>query len=236
MKEDVKKFLDSVKESDSDTFKVYVPSQKKEVDCKPLSFKQQKEIISTVAEGPTGAVKFQRILNDVILENLGSVLLSDKSAVIVALRKNAIGNPEIDEEEIDLDGVLKNFRKFNPKKTTSIKDKITASIEIPTIEKENKILYSTIESFRKNGENVGKNVSQIYTYEIVKYIKELGIGEVNIKFDEISVGEMLEIVDNLPLNFNKKIIDFIQDYKTQEAEILKVGDKEIDIDVSFFDS
>lgn len=236
MNEEAKKFLDSIKEVDSDTFKVYVPSQKKEVDCKPLSFKQQKEIISTVAEGVVGAVKFQKILNNIILDNLGSVLLSDKNAVIVALRKNAMGDLERDDEKIDLGEVLKNFKNYSPSKTKKLNEKIKAILEVPTLERENKILNSVIEAFKKNKDDAGKSISQIYTYEIIKYIKSLEIGESVVNFEELSSTDMVQIVENLPLWFNRKIIDFIQEIKGQEADVLKVGEKIIEIDVSFFDS
>lgn len=235
MNEDIKKFLDSVKEADSDTFKVYVPSQKKELDCKPLSFKQQKDVISTVAEGVVGAIRFQKVLNAIILDNLGSVLMSDRNAVIVAMRKNAMGNFQVDDNEIDLDEVLKSYRKVSPKKTEKIKDRISATLEIPTIEKENKILNSIIESFKKNGDDAGKNLSQIYTYEIIKYIKDVELGETKIIFDDLKISEMVQIVESLPLWFNKKVIDYVQDWKISDADALKVGGVDIEIDVSFFD-
>jgi hypothetical protein len=83
-------------------------------------------------------------------------------------------------------------------------------------------------------------LSEIYTYELVKYIKSLTVGEDTVQFSEISVRDRIKIVNNLPLSINKQIIEFIQDIKQKEVEVLKVeidGEvHQIDIDVAFFDA
>lgn len=236
MNDDVKNFLESIKGISEDTIKVYVPSAKKDVDVKPLSFKQQKEIISTVAEGVVGAIKFQKILNQIIIDNYQDCPLTDKSAIIVALRKNSIGDLKLEESEIDLDEVIGNFKKTKIKSKDKITDKINVDVRIPTLSQENKILNSLIETFKKSGDDVGKNISQIYSYEIIKFIDKISVEETEISFSDLKVSDMVDVVDNLPLSLNKKIIEFIQNYKNADGDALKIGEHQIEIDVSFFDS
>jgi hypothetical protein len=83
-------------------------------------------------------------------------------------------------------------------------------------------------------------LSEIYTYEITKYIKSLAVGEDIVQFSDISVRDRVKIVNNLPLSINKQIVEFIQDIKEKETDVLKVeidGEvHQIDIDITFFDS
>ena len=62
-------FLDKLSSLKND-FKVYVPSIKKDVVAKPITLKQQKDIISTAVNGVLGALQFTEAINNIILENV----------------------------------------------------------------------------------------------------------------------------------------------------------------------
>ena len=91
----------------------------------------------------------------------------------------------------------------------------------------------------KGDNNLSKNVANIYTYEIVKYIDSISFGE-ELDFDNLSVKERVEIVDNLPIAINKQIINFIQGLKELESKMVEYpvedGKSRVEIDVNFFDS
>jgi len=87
-------FLDKLSTLKND-FKVYVPSLKKEVVAKPITLKQQKDVISTTVNGVLGALQFTDTLNNVILDNVeGSNFYSfDRIPIILGLRSNSFPYP-----------------------------------------------------------------------------------------------------------------------------------------------
>jgi hypothetical protein len=242
MEESTKTFLEKLQELKEKKIKVDVLSTKKQIDASPLSFKQQKDLISTIADGSIGSLKFQKFINDIIIQNTGDSTLkvTDKLPIIVQLRVDSIGNKikfGEDEVEISLDKIL----KLKPKNSKTLKGDISIELEVPTLSEENEIILATIQTLKKDGEQeVGKNVGSIYTYEIVKYVKTIKFGDQTLDFKEVSIRDRVKIVDNLPLSTNKEIISFIQEIKKLESEALVVQvdgqDKYFDIDVSFFDS
>lgn len=244
MNENVQQFLDSIQDLKSKKFKVPQISAGKDILCKPLTFKQQKDLISTIADGTVGVLKFQKNINDIIMENLekDDVLMGDKIPIILNIRANSIGTKiKIDDDIADISSSVdkSNYLKFPT--PPSIDGEIIVKLGIPTLKEENKIITYSIELMKKSGGNdTGKNIGNIYTFEIIKFIESVKFGDNELVFSEIPVKDRVTIVDNLPLTVNKKIIKYIESFKEVENDILKVDvggeQKSFDIDVSFFDS
>jgi hypothetical protein len=245
MDDSVKLFLEKINEIKSDKLKVDVISTGKQIECEPLTFKQQKEIISTITEGIVGALKFQKVVNDAILENTGDKTLTvvDKILIAVQLRSNSVGTTiKFDDEKYDvLSEVINKLKVLKPTTTKKIEGVIALELETPTLVAENQVITACVDILKKDADkDVGKSVGDIYTFEIVKYIKSITIGEDSIKFNNLPIRDRVKIVDNLPLSLNKEITAFIQAYKSLENEALTVrindSDRLIDVDVAFFDS
>lgn len=245
MDDNIKSFLDKVNQLKEDNFKVTVISKKSEIDCEPLTFKQQKDIISTITDGITGPLKFQKNLNDIIVENTKNKDLTvvDKLLIVLQLRKNSIGSVvKVKNEKYDvLDDVIKKVSKLKHTLSKNIKGPISIEVEVPTLGAENQVINACIESVKRDSDKeVGKSLSDIYTFEIVKYIKSVSIMNDILNFQDLSVRDRVKIVNNLPLSLNKEIADFIQDIKKAELDALSFntddGEITIEIDVSFFDS
>jgi hypothetical protein len=245
MEDNIKNFLDKVDQLKSDNLKVNVISKNSEIDCESLTFKQQKDIISTITEGITGPLKFQKNLNDIIVENTKDKELKvvDKLLIILQLRKDSVGTVvKLKNNKYDiLNGIIEKVKKLSPKLSKSIKGAISIDLEVPTLISESQVINSCIDSVKKDSEKeVGKSLSDIYTFEIVKYIKTVSIKDDVLNFQDLSVRDRVKIVNNLPLSVNKQIVDFIQDIKQAELDALSFdtesGESTLEIDVSFFDS
>lgn len=247
MEDNVKNFLDKIQEIQNNTIEVDLISTGKKIKSTPLTFKQQKELISTIADGPVGALKFQRILNQIVLHNTGNSLVRsiDRLPIIIKLRAAAIGSTIAlgDDKNIivNIQDILEKITKSpKPELSYKIEGDIEISLEVPLMTKENAIVSTTIESVLKNVDNLGKNVGDIYTYEIVKYIKDIKFGEDVITFEDIYLADKVNIVDNLPISINKKIIEFIENIKKIENDWLTIevdGDKvTLDMDITFFEA
>jgi hypothetical protein len=243
MDDNTKAFFDKIQEIKEKKIKIYLLSQNKQVDCDPLSFKQQKELISTVADGMVGALKFQKYLNDTITQNIGQdISLSDRLPIILQLRMDSIGTTIKHEDDVvDLTPSLEKSKELTFKNKKTIKGDITIQVEVPTLKEENQVIQASIDLLKKDGDSeMGKNVGNIYTYEIVKFIKSLKFGEQELVFKDIPVRDRVKIVENLPLSQNKQVIEFIQEIKEKENSVMEIekdGKKVFfDIDVNFFNS
>lgn len=245
MEDNIKNFLDKVDQLKSDNLKVNTISKNSEIDCESLTFKQQKDIISTITEGITGPLKFQKNLNDIIVENTKDKELKvvDKLLIILQLRKDSVGTfVKLKNNKYDvLNDIIEKAKKLSPKLSKSIKGAISIELEVPTLISESQVINSCIDSVKKDSDKeVGKSLSDIYTFEIVKYIKTVSIKDDVLNFQDLSVRDRVKIVNNLPLSVNKQIVDFIQDIKQAELDALSFdtesGESTLEIDVSFFDS
>ena len=245
MDANVKSFLEKINELKSDKLQVDVISTGKQIECESLTFKQQKEIISTITEGIVGALRFQKVINDAILENTGDKTLTavDKTLIAVQLRSNSVGTfIKFEDERYDvLAGVIDKLKSLKPTTKKTLSGDINLELEVPTLVAENQVITACVDMLKKDSDkDVGKSVGDIYTFEIVKYIKTIRIGEDAIDFNTLPVRDRVKIVDNLPLSLNKEITAFIQAYKSLENDALTVrindSDRLIDVDVAFFDS
>jgi hypothetical protein len=245
MDDNVKLFLDKINELETENLKVDVISTGKKIECEPLTFKQQKEIIATITEGIVGALRFQKVINDAVLENTSNKTLTivDKILIAVQLRANSVGTViKFDGEGHDvLNDVIEKLKSIKPITSKNIKGVINVDLEIPTLIAENQIITACVDTLKKDSDkDIGKSVGDIYTFEIVKYIKNISIGEDAIDFSNLSIRDRIKIVNNLPLSLNKEITLFIQAFKLLENDALTVrinnSDRLIDVDVAFFDS
>jgi len=243
MENDIKKFLESIQELKEEKFDVNQITTGNKVKCKKISFKQQKNIISTITDGASGVMKFQKILNDIIMENTetNDWLVVDKIPVIVKMRIESLGNLLKNKDtEIDLNQ-LKLLEKFNTPTTTKIKGSVDVNLRIPTLSEENKVLNYAVDFLKNSKESdIGKDITNIFTFEIVKYIESVVFNGQVLNFSDMPIKDRILVVENLPISVNKSIVEYIETIKNEENEQLKLvvdGEtKVIEIDVTFFDN
>lgn len=242
MENDIKDFLGKIEELNSSKFETVRLSGGDKLQCSLLTFKQQKELLSSSVDGLVGVIKFQKILNDILLENTGSELLvSDKLPIILKLRSESIGKTiKVNDVDINLSKIIKKAENLKFEHMKTIEGVVEVSLKIPTLQEENQVLKFTMEQLKKDGDDNSKNISNIYTYEIVKFVDGVRFGDKNLKFSDISVNDRIKVVESLPLSINKEIIKYIESIKKKENDVLKVEidgkDTSIDIDISFFDN
>jgi hypothetical protein len=224
--------------SNTNSINSFVTSKKEAASILPLTLKQQKAIISSQVAGVVGLVRFGRVLNNILLENckMDNLLVCDKSALAVDLRINAIGDKIRDVPLVEISNRYKRC-EANFKLTEVVEDSgITAELAIPTLIDENKIILKLEDVINVNEDSVDINLSNIYTFEVVKYVKSLSIKDVKIEFDLIpSVMDRVKILEKLPLSVNRKIIDYIEFNKLEDQKIMTWGEDIVDISADFFD-
>ena len=139
--------------------------------------------------------------------------------------------------KINLNDVLKKLTDYDYKKifeeiTVSLKD-ISATLCVPNLIYDSKVNKEMAKKI-KNITSPQEAVSELFTSEILKYIKSINIFDSNINLYELSYVEKLEVIENLPGTFVKKIFDFIQKIKELENELTTIDGIKLDISNDLF--
>jgi len=224
-------------------FKVYVPSLKKEVVAKPITLKQQKDIISTSINGVLGALQFAETINNVILSNVegDDFFAFDRIPIILGLRAHSLGDKvKADNGEIvSLSPCLlkaKTPTKFKLTSKVSIDD-IKIDLRMPTLTEENKIIKKAILDIDKfKDENLSKAMGLIYIFELIKHIDSVTVDDQTVVFNDLKVIDRLKIVEELPLELYEKITTFLQKFSEFDKSILSVDESTITLDTTLFDA
>ena len=235
-------FLDKLSTLKND-FKVYVPSLKKAVVAKPITLKQQKDVISTTVNGVLGALQFTETLNNVILDNVegDNFYAFDRTPIILGLRSNSLGNKvKADNGKIvSLTTCLKNAKtpvKFKLSQTVSI-DTIKVDLIIPTLVEENQIIKKCISEVDKiKTEHLSEAMGLIYIFELIKHIDSVTIDEQTVNFNDIKVLDRVKIVESLPLKLYEEITTFLSTVTEFDKSVLAVDETNITLDATFFDA
>jgi hypothetical protein len=237
-----KNFLDTLQQINEKRIKVFCPYAGKTVNSLPISFKQQKDLISTLTDGTLGVMRFNKILDDILIDNTGEELsILDKIPAIIKLRVESIGKIiTVDGEKIDISPVLDKIKDVKFPKLNPVKhEAFTVNLYVPDLRGEITVMNSIIEDLKKDSKDLGKNIVNVYTHEILKFVDNIKIGEDVLDFKALSIKDRMNIIEKIPLSVNKKIIKEIEKLKNVENEITTVdhdGEKiSFDIDVSFFD-
>ena len=239
MKTNLQDFLDVLESDDTKPLSVAV-SSKKSITIKPLSFKQQKALVTSGLDGISGVMTFIKTLNDIILYNSGETELKiyDRVPIILALRKELSAKKLTQEEvEVDVEDLIKQFKKIDIVDGGTVEGTgYTVELRIPTLQQENKSLATCIEDMKKiDIDNMGKNVAMILSYEIPKFIDNIKFGDNVIKFDDISTSERVKIMDNLPAKVTNLITDYILKVREYDEQLLTFNGVTIDVDSNFFE-
>ena len=235
----VSEFLEVLGKEFSKNLKVEVTSQKN-LEVKPMSFKQQKAIITSGLNGLVGAMTFIKNINDTIIENTGvdNLKIYDRMPIILALRQNLFDKKIVsDDVEIDIADLIKNFTKFDGIDKLEIEGEgFSLKLRIPTLVEENRFTTECIEMIKKTKtEDLGENASIIISYEIPKFLESVTFKDNTIDISSLSFKNVNSIIDNLPASITNKITDFILKVREYDEKLLTINDVTIDVDYSFFE-
>lgn len=242
---DVKDFLQELKAlNDNQLIDIFIPSLQRSVKFRPFSAKQQKDIIKTVLSGIEGNIKLTSVFNDIIIENCTETgvtfYLFDRNKIIVEMRKFSFGNNiKLDTQLYDLTE-LPEYTAFDKLDDVIVYNNIEVSVRIPTIDVDSAVTLRSLHEFYKldtEEQKLTNSVNILVVYELIKFISHVKIGDQEVSFDKLSIADRKDIVDNLPLALNNKILDFITQYKLYEQSLLSFnGNVSIPIDASFLSS
>jgi hypothetical protein len=232
--------------NNSNLISVFVPSAKKEMQFKPLSVKQQKDLIKSGLDGALAGITISNIIGQIILDNSVDTydyLVTDKLPILLALRKQSFGNIFIlkegdDETEFNLDDILKNQLNYSFDCQVEIKlanSEVVAHVDVIKIQDDIKINQYQLEKLRKNkDEAISETVGSMFIYEIIKFVTKILIGNDTLDLTTLPIKDRLTVIESVPVTLNNSILEYIQQFRKEEAEYVTIDDKVLPIDARLF--
>jgi len=244
----VSNILSKLKElNDANLVSVYVPSAKKEMTFRPLSVKQQKDLIKSGLDGNLSGITLSNVINQIILDNATekhTYLVTDRFPVILSLRIQAFGSEfvvtENDKKTVfNLKDIVSKELTFSfPEKVTLNLDKtdLSAEIDVIGLETDIKVNEFQLDKLKKNKEsdNIGDTIGSLFIYEIVKFVTKIIVGKEEIDLDSAPIKDRLTVIENVPATLNNKILDYIQQFRKEENEYITVNGNTLPIDARLF--
>ena len=245
MSEESKNILNKLKElNKKKSLPIFLPSLNKKIKFLPFTLRQQKEILSKIPTDSSGLITFNNIFNNIISDNCEGDIdtkelnLFDRIVIIISYRIQTIG-AVLDKEEgkVNLNDLIKkvssyDFSKILSEEKIELKD-ISAILKIPSISYDEEINNQITKKIKKNATSQ-EIISELFTSEILKYIDKVTIEETTVDLRKMNYFDKLEIVEQLPGNFVKKIFKYIQDIKDVENELTTIDGIKIDASNELF--
>jgi hypothetical protein len=232
--------------NNSNLISVFVPSTKKVMQFKPLSVKQQKDLIKSGLDGALAGVTISNIIGEIILDNSVEkydFLVTDKLPILLALRKQSFGNIFIlkednEETEFNLDDILKKELNYSFDTKVEIKlanSEVIAHVDVIKIQDDIKINQSQLEKLRKNkDEAISETVGSMFIYEIIKFVSKILIGSDTLDLTTLPIKDRLTVIESVPVTLNNSILEYIQQFRKEEAEYVTIDGKVLPIDARLF--
>lgn len=245
MSEESKNILNKLKElNKKKSVNIFLPSLGKKVKFLPFTLKQQKDILSKMPQDASGLITFNNLFNDIIIQNseddisLEDLNIFDRMSIVFNYRISSVGNNvEQEEGNVNLNDVLKNINNYDFDKIfkiveVSLKD-ISAELTLPNLKYDAEINNQISKKLNKNS-TTQTIISELYTSEVLKFIKSVTIEGVKVELSTFNYFDRLEVVENIPGNFIKKIMKYIQDVKKVENDITTVNGVKVDVSNDLF--
>ena len=236
------KFQDILNEIKSNKTVVTVDTLTKSgVKLSPLTLSQQKKIIESAGDETLAVLFFNNvfysILNENIVEdNISNFNTIDRVQMALALRHYLNNEVEIDDgSKIDLDQILTRNKditgKVDPEEI--IEDNFVFEVACPSLElddKINKVLLNKYKNATLNQNKLKNLISDLYVYEILKFITNLKINDIEIDLHD-NLHKSIQVIEKMDTKVFSKVTEYINKVRDLEAKFAKFLDGEETIEI-----
>jgi len=245
MSDQAKQFLEKLKEVNKKTsISIYLPSLNKSVKFLPFTLKQQKQILAKLPQDTSGLITFNNIFNDIISENavesldLNAINGFDRLNIVLSYRSNTIGEKvSVDDKLVNINKVIENISKFDftdKFEVTVIKNQdVSAEVKLPSLSYDGKINNEITKKINKSSTQQ-QILSELFTSEVLKYIKSITIDDQQIELYDLAYDDKLNIIEQLPGSFIKLILKYLEDVKTIENTLTTVKGVKVELSSELF--
>lgn len=231
--------------NEQNTIELYVPSLKEKVKFRPLSVKQQKDLIITPLDGLAAGITFPNAITDIIEANKQTqkqLHVIDRTFILINLRIQSMGS-QFSSTDSDDKQIKWNLNDFVDEKrwifNKPLSDKIqyhglTVKLRVPTLETDKKVGSYMLPSIKKDNKSVANSIGNMFLHEIVKFVESIAVGDHVVEFEKTPIDQAIEVVESLPVDLNRQILEYIEYFRKVEKEALTINGNELPIDAQLF--
>lgn len=226
---------------------------------KQLTSNHLKDLVKTIVDSPLTQVEFNTTLFKIMQkssvndkETFLSKNVLDRLLFCIATRAYSLSETFtiVKEDDtkfvVNLATISEKLNKFITEKAESLKDKtqtkntITVTYGIPSLKVDTQVnneFYKNKNFDVENTDELRKVLGETFITEIAKCLKTASINDKQINFNDLSFNERLKILETLPASLTQQIIEYIEEYKKNLEECLRVTEDVIlPVDGSLFTS
>ena len=223
------------------TFEAYAPSTETAVQFLPLTLAQQKNIIETSVDSSIGALffnnTFYKILKQNIKDDISKYNTIDRVNFALQLRSQLSDTYVKNDTKISLKDLIVKNKTVNAKVPTNevTSGNFTFTVQVPNLTLDDKVNTILLNKYRNENINGGKLktlISDLFVFEILKFIVKLKVNdkEINLHEDLNGSANLLEKIDSIHL---VKVTNYINDVRDIEKS-LATSNISVDIVPDFF--
>lgn len=233
--------------NNSNLVSVYVPSAKRELSFKPLSVKQQKDLIKTGLDGVLSGITLSNVINNIVAENCTenyNFLVFDKIPIILNLRRQSFGNiftisDDDKQKTFDLDKILDRDLKYSTDETSWKVEidgvKLSINVEISNLKDDTKINEFQLDKLKKlKDEQLSETIGSLFIYEILKFVTKIQVDNEELDLTKLSLKDRLNVIENIPATFNNNVLEYIQIFRKEESNYVTIDGEAMPIDARLF--
>ena len=207
----------------------YSPTSDKEYKIYPLSLKQQKEILENSFSSTLSLLFFNNCIFKIIKENFNGNIEDldtvDRVSISLSFRNKIDNIYKEGDTEINLSEIIEKNKlpvTFNSKEVVC--NEFTFKLKKPNLVLDNKINNIILRKYKSDKiteDNINNIVSDLYIYELVKFIDELHFGENIIKVEE-NINNTVKILNEIDSDNFKEVFSYINALRDVENNLTKI--------------
>jgi len=223
---------------------VYVPSIGTFAKFSPLTVQHQKKIIGSALESASLNLVYSSLVSSEVIKTCCqdptlNLLAIDRDPVMIGLRTKTLGydvnvqDPEGEDIPFNIREHVDSFETIKPDSSLfeekSITDNgITVKISPPNMKRDDTVNRVVIpeQERAKNKDDIKEMISSAVTYEYIKYIRSIQVGDTMLDFIPNVSKKLITVVESLPMSLSRKIVDEINKTKAFERKFTQISDED----------
>lgn len=214
---------------------IYIPSLSKTISFKPLTVRQQTEIISgtllATDVSNTSAYAYQDVIDRIIVSNcneedISNISSLDRVCILIQIRSLTLGDTvEIQGETYSITDHIKAFPlhefDFNEINNKFEQDGISCECRVPTFTEDAETNREAMKLFKVT--NTQDTIGDVFMTELTKYIKSITFNDNVIDFTGLSFDQKIQVCEMLPMSLSQHVIDYIESVRALEAPFVNIS-------------
>ena len=214
-----------------------------DLEISPLNLQQQKIIIENSIQSNLSVLFFNNSFYNIIKENFAGDINTldtiDRVSISLSLRQKMSNEYTLDDTKLNLSDIIdKNKKPLSIDPLEIVTDSFTFRVSKPSLvldNKVNKLLLNKYKGKKITEDNVNNVISDLYVYEILKFVDEIIVGDKTLVISE-NFNNSLKILSEIETSELKEIFNYINKIRDIELNMTQIpnSEKYISITPDFF--